>query len=176
MRLLWLSLLVAGCSAIPPNPVEETAYAADTLGSCMTAEECAPDEYCEHGDACGAPGSCRNRPLECAEIYRPVCGCDGRTWSNDCVMREAGVSKDHDGGCANACASNADCAATQVCVTPAGSCGGAGHCDTRFLNLFCPEIFKPVCGCDGVTYSNDCVARRGGVSVDHPGECSGTTQ
>src|SRR4051794_32037597 len=82
MRLLWLSLLVAGCSAIPPNPVEETAYAADTLGSCMTAEECAPDEYCEHGDACGAPGSCRNRPLECAEIYRPVCGCDGRTWSN----------------------------------------------------------------------------------------------
>jgi len=40
-----------------------------------------------------------------------------------------------------------------------------------------PEMCKmdmvPVCGCDGMDYSNECAAHSIGVSVSHMGECSG---
>lgn len=42
------------------------------------------------------------------------------------------------------------------------------------LELACPEIYRPVCGCDGFSYSNACEASRFGVSVDYEGTCSGS--
>ncbi|PRY89601.1 Kazal-type serine protease inhibitor domain-containing protein [Mongoliibacter ruber] len=35
----------------------------------------------------------------------------------------------------------------------------------------CYMIYKPVCGCNGVTYSNDCIARNNGVVKFTEGEC-----
>lgn len=35
----------------------------------------------------------------------------------------------------------------------------------------CYMIYKPVCGCNGVTYSNDCVATNNGVLNFTEGEC-----
>jgi hypothetical protein len=35
----------------------------------------------------------------------------------------------------------------------------------------CPLIFDPVCGCDGITYSNSCFAAIAQVAVDHEGAC-----
>jgi hypothetical protein len=40
------------------------------------------------------------------------------------------------------------------------------------LQVLCPGIYEPVCGCDSVTYENACVAtNHAGVSSFYPGAC-----
>ena len=39
-------------------------------------------------------------------------------------------------------------------------------------NQVCYKIYSPVCGCDGITYSNDCVATSSGVTSYTEGICN----
>lgn len=85
----------------------------------------------------------------CLDVWDPVCGSDGRTYSNTCYARCAGVEVVGEGPCA--------------------------FFEAQLSSCICPDVYDPVCGVNGVTYSNSCRAGCAGVRVAHEGACGETS-
>ncbi len=66
------------------------------------------------------------------------------------------------------CVNDNDCESGQFCERNA--CGDqVGHC--RNQPPFCDNTSDPICGCDGVTYWNDCLRAQNAVSKSDDGIC-----
>ncbi len=178
-----------------------------SLGECVTTGKtcnpshgmhCAADELCKFPDGMcwasdmpggtpGAPpsptppiptGTCTKIPPGCPDKWDPVCGCDGKTYPNDCDALMAGVGVQHPGECSKpgkACGGfpGITCAWNEYCDwADADICGGAdamGVCKPRPTT--CDGSYDPVCGCNGTTYPNPCMAYGAGTDVYYKGTC-----
>ncbi len=106
LRAAALFLMVAACAGSPGDDGQPGIGETGGLCGGIGGFQCENDgDYCAMEanvckDVADAAGICTPTPPFCTRDFRPVCGCDGVTYSNACSAAAAGVSVASDGACA----------------------------------------------------------------------------
>jgi hypothetical protein len=167
---LWLgSLLLVACPGDDTGedgPVADSGASDTTAGTTAGTTEPGPTSTSEPGPTSTSESGPTSMSESGDTMITTVTTTDSDTTATSGDTETTGPSV---GACGDA-----ECSAAEWCDFSSNACsekdaGSTATCEPRPEG--CGDVYQPVCGCDGLTHSNECDANAVGIDVDAEGDC-----